>query len=362
MKEGSETGYRRLPGKGPRRGGLFSALVSRCSLYLAKDHILSVENQGFSEEYKRFYFSDIQAIITRKTRRWPGWNIALGCIIGLTPIVFPHPGPAAVFFWVLCGLCLIFLLINIARGPTCICHVLTAVQEEPLPSLNRVRVARKVTALLREEIEKVQGRLSPEEIEKSLSEAAAGPMHPERDLRRFRSTEPQMRHYGGSMHMIAFSLMLADGLLTSVILFHHTVAAAVASFVLGLAYIVCIIIALARQHGTDIPRPVRAITWASLGFVLASFVLSYILLAATFVPGPGKNWGGMSQWEIQRHFYLAAFELSPADSPLALGVYVFAAVCLLGLGAPGLIAVKRHCDDLRGARSTGHGSTGEFEA
>jgi hypothetical protein len=54
------TDYQKIPGKVPRRRG-FSAVASRCRLHLAEDHILSVDNHGFTEDYRRFYFSDILA-------------------------------------------------------------------------------------------------------------------------------------------------------------------------------------------------------------------------------------------------------------------------------------------------------------
>src|SRR5437899_1170126 len=48
--------YRKLPGA--RRTPL-----RKSTLWLAGDHILSIDSHRFSEEYKRYYFKDIQAII-----------------------------------------------------------------------------------------------------------------------------------------------------------------------------------------------------------------------------------------------------------------------------------------------------------
>ena len=55
---------------------------------------------------------------------------------------------------------------------------MTAVQEDQLPSLNRLRVARKVIGTLRLAIEKVQGTLSPEEVNIHQSEGCPIPRHP----------------------------------------------------------------------------------------------------------------------------------------------------------------------------------------
>ncbi len=338
MDERGETRYKRLPGRGPRRTGPFSGLFSRCNLYLGQDHILSIDNHGFSEDYKRFYFSDIQAIITRKTRRWPAWNIGLTCVIVLAGLLLPHTRSAGIFFWVLCGACLLFLLINILRGPTCMCHIMTAVQEDQLPSLNRLRVAGKVIGTLKAAIEKFQGTLSPEELRRSQSEIVAGPVPVVRDLRRPRGNEHRMRHYNGAVHMIAFGLMLADGILTCSLFLYHTVAISAASSVLSLIYCGFIITALAKQYESDIPRTVRGITWASLGFICISFFLGYIIMITSLIHRPKQQLGAMGQWEM----YRAMFALSPKNSPFVMAVYIFGAACSLALGALGLILVKTH--------------------
>src|SRR6266550_3445601 len=69
--------YRRLPG---REAGLLS--YSR--LWLGPDHLLLARTAFFSEEYKRFYFRDIQAVVTRRTERREILNV----ILALTAIVF----------------------------------------------------------------------------------------------------------------------------------------------------------------------------------------------------------------------------------------------------------------------------------
>ena len=90
MDDRTKTGYKRLPGRGPRNKGIITASFSRCPLYLGNDHLLAVDNHAFSEDYKRFYFSDIQAIITRETRRGAVWSIALSlmCACSLTAALF----------------------------------------------------------------------------------------------------------------------------------------------------------------------------------------------------------------------------------------------------------------------------------
>lgn len=350
----AETRYRRLPGRGPRRGGFITFSFSRCSLYLGDDHILGVDSNGFSEDYKRFYFSDIQAIITRRTRRGANWSIALALMIACSfmGVLFLEIESVRILSWILSGTFLAFLLVNIFRGPTCICHIMTAVQEDQLPSLNRLRVARNVIETLRPAIKRVQGTLNLEEV--SLGENE-GISHPTRPLRQSRARGHEIRHDGGALHMMAFAFILLDGILTGIDLLHHSAVIIGVSFVLTLLYSIGLIIALVKQHESDIPGTVRRITWASLGYVCVSYLLSYVLMVTKLMTDRPERM--VTQWEM----YRVLLDLSPQDSPLVMGVYVFVATCSLGLGALGLVRVKRHRDDSASVSRPGQNSGGEVK-
>jgi hypothetical protein len=311
---------------------------------MGDDHILAVDNNGFSEDYKRFYFSDIQGIITRKTRRGAVWSILLAFLIAssLTGALFLERESVRIFFWAFSGIFFAFFLINILRGPTCICHILTAVQEEQLPSLNRLRVARRVIGTLRGVIEKTQGILGLEEVNAFESE---GVIHPTPSVhRRPQARKQEIRHYDGAMHMIAFALILADGVLIGIDLLSHTMAIIVASSALGMIYSICIIIALAKQHESDVPATVRRVSWVSLGFVCICSFLIYIVMV-TALAGHEPQ-GMMTQWDM----YRAMLDLSPQDSPFLTAVYMFSAAGSFTLGALGLVRVKKHRDDSASAR------------
>jgi len=343
MDDRAKKRYKRLPGKGPRRGGLISVSLSRCSLYLSDDHILAVDSNGFSEDYKRFYFSDIEGIITQKTRRGNSWNIALSLMIAcsLLGALFLESESFRILFWILSGTFLVFLAVNIYRGPTCVCHIMTAVQEEQLPSLNRLRVARKVIGTLRLAIERAQGKLNPEEVKANESQEIAHPIPSVQNLRRSQGRKYQIRHYDGTVHMIAFALLLIDGILTGINLLHHTAAMAVVSSFLTVIYCIFVVVALVKQYGSDIPGTVRRIAWASLGFICVSYFLSYILFISTFPTLMMKQPNTMvTQWDI----YRTMLDLSARESRLAMVIYAFAATCSLILGALGLVRVKDHRD------------------
>ena len=162
--------YRRLPGTG-------SGVFEHVRLYQAADHLLQVSSSGFTETYRRFYFRDLQAITLRESMHGKVWNGVWGFLAFLPAIIaLQVSNPAAIVWLGITGILLLLLVINMARGPTCVCQVRTAVQTRPLPSLNRVRRANKVIAQLRPLIETAQGTLPPEEFAHRIDEARRGPV------------------------------------------------------------------------------------------------------------------------------------------------------------------------------------------
>jgi hypothetical protein len=175
----AEREYQRLTRPRSRRKGLltFVIFVKRSSLWLGKDHLLNVDSSFFAEEYKRFYFRDIQAIIIRRTERRKIWNFVLTLVVLLSfaPAARQLPDLSsdsflsvviAIWFSILA----LGLLANNLLGSSCTVHLRTAVQIEELPSLNRIRRTRKVLDRVRPLIVAVQGRLAPEEVSARMSE------------------------------------------------------------------------------------------------------------------------------------------------------------------------------------------------
>src|ERR1700684_2106413 len=60
--------YRKLPGT--RRG-----FIQKSSVWAGPDHLLLVRGSRFREEYKRFYYRDVQAIAVARAPRFvlPAW-------------------------------------------------------------------------------------------------------------------------------------------------------------------------------------------------------------------------------------------------------------------------------------------------
>jgi hypothetical protein len=71
----AEKEYFRLA-RARRRGQGFHVTfgLHRASLWMGMDHLLSISEGPYSEEYKRFFFRDIQAITVCITRRRMVWN------------------------------------------------------------------------------------------------------------------------------------------------------------------------------------------------------------------------------------------------------------------------------------------------
>ena len=150
--------YKQLPGRG-------TGLANYYTLWLGPDHLLSIECNHFSEAYKRFYYNDIQSLTIHKTQSGKMWNAFLSTAGGLFLLwslaldgfwaYFCLVGGSILFFFVLC---------NALLGPTCVCHIKTAVQIEKLLSLGRLRRALRTAKRLRPLIEQAQGTIALDEL------------------------------------------------------------------------------------------------------------------------------------------------------------------------------------------------------
>jgi hypothetical protein len=154
--------YQRLTGW--RRGRRFSLTPSGASsLWLGNDHILKIDSAYFREQYKRFYFRDIQSIIVRRTRRREIWNLALSLLtlvcIGLLAAAYTRSNMSLTLVMVFAVPLIVLFSVNNVRGATCAVSIRTAVQTEELPSLSRLERTQHVFARLRPLIAAAQADL-----------------------------------------------------------------------------------------------------------------------------------------------------------------------------------------------------------
>lgn len=320
--------YQKLPGT--RKGFLFG----KYTLWQGADHILHVYSRLGVEDYKRFYFNDIQSVIIRKTPVGQFQNALLGCFALLFMLMtLTLDGGWSVFCGVVAGIMMVFLLVNFFRGPTCETKLMTAVQTEKIHSLHRLKNTFKAMDRLRHDIHRVQGTLTREDLET----IAARRLHnkvPEARFQTLGSQTLSRKHEKGRAHLILFAVLLIDGVLVALGFLLTHVALTILSAVTGICMGIFVTIALVRQYDSDMTGSLRAITWCSLGFIAIMFVAGYAFSVALALKNPGIVY---NQWEV---FKLIS-TLSPWENSLKLGFDIFTICGTFIIGVTGLIMLKR---------------------
>jgi hypothetical protein len=173
MEASSRIDYKRL--------SRFRVRIGLSSLWLGPDHILSVHSNGYVENYKRFYFRDIQAIMIQRTSRRAVWNgilaaPLLGAFIGLVACLssLSEDEVGAIICSVILVIILLFFVLNYILGLGCSCYIRTAVQIQRLPSVCRVPNAKHMLETIRPLIAAAQGgELSAEVVSTRMRESIA---------------------------------------------------------------------------------------------------------------------------------------------------------------------------------------------
>ena len=279
--------YERVPGKKK------SFLIGYYTLWHGTDHLLLMYSRLGIEDYRRFYFVDIQSIITHKTVTGKIQNLILGMFLLIFGIMTIRTnGGWAIFGGIMAGCFVIFLCLNWLRGPTCVTHLRTAVQTEKLHSLYRLKNAQKIMNRLRPLIEQVQGHLSPEAFHQNnlngqkSRPASLSPSAPNRPVK-------AIHNESGTAHLTLFSLMLFDGLLVVLNAFLHLTVFTLLSTLASMGSGICVVVALVKQHQSNIPKTLRNLTWTGLGYVCVTFVMGYIFATILTFQHPqimGNQW------------------------------------------------------------------------
>jgi len=166
--------YRRLPGR--RKGFLFGSTV-----WLGSDHLLLVKSARFREEYKRFYFRDVQAIVTASaprfhisTRSLPIaalWFWLLTFVISMDGRF--HLALAWIPWVVFAALVIAWVYLSAARS--CRTRIYTAVSSDELPSLYRTWTARRFLRKVEPYLTQAQGALEGDWAD-AVEERQVGPL------------------------------------------------------------------------------------------------------------------------------------------------------------------------------------------
>lgn len=270
-------GYRRLT-RPKRRFSVVTAPTY--SLWDGGDHLLQLHNEGYRESCRRLYYRDIQAITCKPTNLRRNLNLIFSAVF-ITPMLLIVWGAALseaedilsvlLFFgvpWAVLVLC------NTLLGPSCVCHVHTAVQSEELRGITRLRVARRVLRAVRAAAENVQGPLAPEDAAARMAEWAG----PDRGAAAA-ETEP-VRFSMGPFHEAAFwALIVFGGVHAFAARYPEIIRHSILIYIPFLAVACLFVAALIHQRRTTIPRSLQRFTWVAFIFIcVVSFVFKGYLL------------------------------------------------------------------------------------
>jgi hypothetical protein len=320
--------YRKLPGRGVR--GVLSPvwIGSLSTLWQAKDHLLVRDTMLFQEDYKRYYFRDIQAVIIRATSRAMVLNIFLALFLSAMAAMWALSDTVGETVAGIFGIpALIFLTVNSLRGPSCVTYLQTAVHVEEVPSLNRLRRARRVLADLRRLIETEQGVVDVRELIGQTPPVLTESWPAQK-------AKKLVKHDNGVAHLWLFGVSLLDGVWSALHLVVQHPSLLLLATITSLALAGLVVFALVRQQGTDIPGALRGLVFVALCYVLLSFAVGYGLFFYFAFEDP---MAATNQWSLMTK--MAA--LSPDEQPWLKWLLVFSMVTAFSFGAPGMILTQR---------------------
>jgi hypothetical protein len=322
--------YKRLPGTGFRREG--NALITTRRLvarvWLGPDHLLLAERSWGVENYKRFNYRDIQAVIVRRTKK----ATAVTILLAIPAVFFLLTALAVgdVGRWV-CGIIgaafSVFTVINAVQGASCVTHIKTAVQLEELAAWQRMKATNRGIAALRERALAAQGTLAAGEITTRLETLTAQQAQTPA-AREARNLATPIKPYRGWSHSALFWLLLLEG---AVMLFRipfNSTGAVVANAVLTTAVFGMQVFALLQQGETDLASDIKKVTWISAIIAGVQLFVGYIYLVAYAAKHPGY---GYNQWEMWKNMG-ASNTLEHTDALLILAAFGGSKVVLGLLG------------------------------
>jgi hypothetical protein len=323
LSDATVSSYRRLPGRG-RKSGFLHSIGGSCSLWHTDDHLLLVENNGITESYRRFYFKDIQAVVIQKTNFSRNFNyIAVSILFAAAIIYLSHvlgDGFPGSVLMVILFISLISLALNYFMGVTCICRIITPVQDEEIPSLKRLRNALKVKKVIDNACTALQGTLSEEDI-------MTRPV-PVRQVAAQSDASNMLKPFIGRYHTLTFAIVLVQGLFLGLDISKHYALYNYIQIVLGSAVSILIIIALIKQHDSDAPAMTKTIMWTTIVFIC----LSTLIIFGVKMPYLMEQ-ALVSQYDM----YKSMANISPDDSDAVYWCYVISFLGYTVLGAAGLL-------------------------
>ena len=240
------------------------------SLYQGKDHLLLVQSTGFSEEYKRFYFRDIQVLLLRPSPRLLVWSAVWALLsLGFGWLAYlaygPHYSPGSVTLWFFPVFCLLCLGINLGLGPSCACHVKTAIQTVEVP-LTRFRQAGKIIAKLRPLIEQTQQNLPEGQPGGTPGDSPAGAVSPAGSAQ---PLPPVLKPFQPGAHWALFTLLAASSAFEAFRFVRPSDWLFQVEVIIQLGAVWACLAAWVGQGASDAPPMLRKVTWGAFLFLAA---------------------------------------------------------------------------------------------
>jgi hypothetical protein len=264
--------YRKLPGV--RRG-----ILSGASLWLGNDHILHVRNTRFAEDYRRYYFTDIEAIYLQKTARFlPPPAAIIGVIAGVIAVFsFSFAdSKLGVEAWLafLVGIALYAVWLCVFRS--CVCSIQTALGTDRLSCLHRVSGAVGAISQITDRVLDSQGP----DVDYAPDEAPAEPIHQPR---------PKGRWLGWLT--VPFVLLSAGIVIELPVPIPNRSLAAALLAILGA--VVCAVLALIAGHGSTGFRAIRGVLLAQIA--VSGLELYAMVMVNTYSrPAGDVSWSAAS--------------------------------------------------------------------
>ena len=325
--------YRRLPGRK-------LTLMGSSTLWLGPDHLLCVDSNSFAEDYRRFYYHEIQSLTVLPTRsqqsNLAAWSIALAPLLLLTLLLDGRWRMGLGACAVLVGL---VIFIQWLRGPTCECRLRTAVQIVTLPSLCRLRPTLRALTRLRVRIEAVQGPLQPELFDSAMTSSQTLSSLPwprsetsKDDAPSSQATEPLV-HASGIAHAALFGMLLLDAGLSALDLSVNSVILTFSSLALTLGLIVGLVWASIERFRSDVGLILRWHVPATLLYLGIFFIIGNL---QSFFVTTQRPFEAPTPWER-----LVKLSESPSDSLWTLCIIWLGILSSLVIAVPGWIALIR---------------------
>jgi hypothetical protein len=330
-----EPAYRRLPGRGRKTSGFISVGTTINTIWLASDHLLLRESvYGLSESYKRFYFRDIQALIIRRSPVWIGWISVLTALSLIFFFVWGVTGWQSWGWPFFSALFFVLTMVQLARGPSCVTYLVTAVQRELLGSLNRLRKARRALKILVPLIEEKQGKF---ELPTGAETATPGVSGAQRSVTPMPPVPAIVAPASSSrfrwFHFALFATTFLGGCVALWERFSSSPLTMNAASYFLAAIVLLAIIALVVQGRRRVNKMVAALTWTiTIGYIVAWFLVFSIYTTIYSLQRARERAARHRPPEI-------VFDLKPSSLRQMPGfdyVLLFYGVCSAALGLGGI--------------------------